>query len=211
MASVFFMRSFLTAISEGDLLKRVFAWVLRIIAILDIIFFIVVWIRFWREIFRFPSGVTVIGGIIFQIIFIIVVYMIVHAIFYRASTIRNLPRSDFTVIPIVSVLMRLVGEVYGAMMLGLGVGGCILAWFGGGPAFYFLLEEFVPRMPTGSGFIGGFILLISGVVIGFMALVIFYFLAEAMVVLVDMARNLKITRGVAEQYGKQPPEASASI
>ncbi|MEW5924151.1 MAG: hypothetical protein AB1746_09200, partial [Candidatus Zixiibacteriota bacterium] len=92
----------------------------------------------------------------------------------------------------------------------LSIGGGIGIWFGGGNFMYYVMRyiEFLPRLPLdflrgGSGtFLGGLLFMVGGIIVAFLSLVFFYLLAELLVVTVDIARNLKITREVAEGYKK---------
>jgi len=43
----------------------------------------------------------------------------------------------------------------------------------------------------------------GGLFSAFVGLVLFYFLAEAVIVLVDIAKNIKMTRQIAEDYKKK--------
>jgi hypothetical protein len=62
---------------------------------------------------------------------------------------------------------------------------------------------FFPSYGSGEGFWGGLVFIAGGLLSAFVGLVFFYFLAEAVIVLVDIARNIKMTREIAEQYKKK--------
>ncbi len=215
MSELFFMSGVINSISEGGLFRRAFAIVLRIIAVLQLVLGLVAWIITWGAIFRMPV-LGIIGGIIFQAISAVAIYMVVHTILLRANTISGLPRADFTVIPIVSILFKLIGEIYAIFLLALTIGGGILMWFAGGyagQALYQLFRylPFREFMPMGGGFLTGLLFMVIGVIIAFLMLVLFYFLSESLVVLVDIAKNIRFTRSVAEQYDKSGPEPAEDI
>lgn len=209
MNDFLFMGPAIQALSKGRVFQQVFALILRVVGVLFFLFLAYTWIRMWGLVFQLGGFFAVIGGIIFQGIFVVGAYMVLHAVFIRAGTLAELPQGDFVVIPIMSVLLRLLGEVYASMLAVVAVGGCILAWFAGDRAIYLLsmVSEALP-LPTGSGFVGGLVVLVFGICAAFATLVLFYFLAELLVIFADIALNSRVTRKVAEQYAKQPLEAT---
>jgi len=62
---------------------------------------------------------------------------------------------------------------------------------------------FVPRLGNGEGFVGGLLFMGGGLFAAFVVLVLTYFLAEAVCMMAESARNIKITRQIAEQYDKK--------
>ena len=134
--------------------------------------------------------------------------MVVHTIFIRAGDISALPDSDYTVIPIVSIALKLCGEIYACFSVVVAIAGGILIWFIGGNAFYFIRKSSPLYAGAGFGgynsdFLGGLMFMVGGWLVAFLVLVIFYFFAETVVVMADIAKNTKITREVAEQYIKE--------
>jgi len=115
-------------------------------------------------------------------------------LFYRADSISRLGDSAFTVMPIFSLLFRAWGETYAAFVATLGVAGCVFTWFSGmNPAV--LLGAYVPvplppSIPMESNFVVGLIFLIVTALMSFAVLIFFYFLAEAVIVIADIARNV---------------------
>lgn len=210
MNSEVFMGRFLRSISDGDLFKKVFAIILRVVAIIVALGGLYLWIRLWGAIFDVGGFFPVVGGIIFQIILIITIAMVTHVVWLRAETVAGLPQADFTVIPIASILLKLTGEVYVSLFVPLSIAGGVGIWFGGGNFMYYVSRyvDFLPRLPLdflrggGGTFLGGLFFMVGGIVTAFLSLVFFYLLAEILVVTVDIARNLKITREVAEGYKK---------
>ena len=204
MKKYLFMRPALQLISQGKLFSRVFAIILRVLAILIAIAGLVGFVSGWRLASKLPA-VGILGLIVFQLLFVVAIYMVVHTLFIRASEIAQLPEAEFTIIPIVSIFLRLIGEVYACFVSVIAVAGGIFIWFAGRNAWY-LLKDIAPFIPFsglgGTSFIGGIIFMVSGVLIAFFTLVFFYLLSELIVVLVDIAKNTKITRQITEQYDK---------
>ncbi len=130
--------------------------------------------------------------------------MVVHAIFIRARDIAALPDGDFHVIPIAAIAFKLAGEVYASFVAVMSVAGGILVWLMRGYAFSLIRKAapLVPHLGEGEGLMGGVLFAGGGLFMAFVVLVLSYFLAEAVVVLADIARNIKMTRQIAEQYDK---------
>jgi len=214
MHSDAFMGRFLRCIGEGDLFKKFFALILRIVAIVIALGGLYVWIRLWGSVFDLPGFFGVVSGIIFQLILIVTIAMVVHVIWLRSGTINSIVKAEFTVIPIASILMKMMGELYVVIFVPMSIAGGIGIWLGGGNLMYFVNRYLssLPRLPFdflrggGGNFLGGLYFIIGGIVMAFLSLVFFYLLAELLVVTVDIANNIKVTRKIAEGYKK--PDAA---
>ena len=205
MKKYFFMKPVLQLISVGHFFRKAFAVFLQILAVVMAIAGLVSLVGLWKSIVGQDASL-ILGIIIFQIFFVVAVYMVVHTIFIRAGDISALPDSDYTVIPIVSIALKLCGEIYACFWIVVAIAGGILIWFIGGNAFYFIRKSspFTPGFAGyNSGFLGGLLFIVGGWLVSFIVLVVFYFFAEMVVVITDIAKNAKITREVAEQYIKE--------
>ncbi len=192
MEKYFFMAGVLEKISQGQFFRKAYAVTLQILAGLIAIAALVAWITVWKSISGYSSE-AIVGIIIFQILFVIAVYMVIHILLIRAGNINALPDSDYTVIPIVSITLKLIGEIYAAFITVISVAGGILSWFIGSGAFYMVKRPslLIPSYGSGEGFWGGLVFMAGGLFSAIVGLVIFYFLAESVVVAVDIARNVK--------------------
>jgi hypothetical protein len=207
MDKYFFMKPVLQLISVGQFFRKAFAIFLQILAVVIAIAGLVAWVGIWKSVAGQDASL-ILGIIIFQLFFVIAIYMVVHTMFIRAGDISALPDSDYTVIPIVSIALKLCGEIYACFSVVVAIAGGILIWFIGGNAFYFIKKSgiFMPGPGFGgygSDFLGGIMFIVGGWLLAFLVLVISYFLAETVVVLADIAKNTRITREVAEQYIKE--------
>ncbi len=192
MEKYFFMKSVLQLISQGQFFRKAVAVILRIMAVVVVIAALVVWIPEWESVSGASTEWTL-GIIIFRLLLVIAIYMVVHTMLIRARDIAELPEADFTVIPIASIALKLIGEIYACFAAVISVAGGILIWFIRGDAF-FLIKRVAPIVPNfgGEGFLGGILFIASEFFVAFFVLVFFYFLAEAVVVMVDVAKNTKI-------------------
>ena len=204
MEKYFFMETVLEKISQGQFFRKAFAVALQILAVAIATVALVAWITVWKSISGY-SAEAIFGIIIFQLLFVIAVYMVVHILLIRAGNINALPDSEYTVIPIVSITLKLFGEIYASFVTVISVAGGILTWFIGSSALYMIKSSapLVPSYGNGEGFWGGLVFMAGGLFSAFVGLVLFYFLAEAVIVLVDIAKNIKMTRQIAEDYKKK--------
>ncbi len=189
MHKFLFMKPFLELISDGIFFKKAFAWVLRIIAGLMALGSLLGWVYMWYLLFSSKSAKIIMGGVFIQILFVVLVYIIVHTLLIRADNIDELaPSKDYMVIPIAGIFFKMVGELFGSVIAFFGIIGGIATWIGAGA-----MMRVIPGMSTGggSGFMTGFMSMISGVLGGFFLLVLFYLIAEQISVLADIARNTK--------------------
>lgn len=197
-----FMKRALQLISQGKLFRRAFAIALQVLAVVSGLVGVVAWILTWKPVGELPPT-GILGGIIFQMLFVVAIYMVVHTLLVRAKDIAQLPESEFTVIPIVAIFLKLIGEVIACYGVFIAVAGGILIWFAG-PGAGSVLEgvaPFLPRFDDGS-FVDGVLLMVVGVPGAFFTLVFFYLLSELEVVWVAIAKNTEVTRHIAEQYDK---------
>lgn len=192
MEKYLFMAAVLEKISQGQFFRKAFAITLQILAAVIAIAALVAWITVWKSISEF-SAEAIVGIIIFQLLFVIAVYMVIHILLIRAGNINELPDSDYTVIPIVSITLKLIGEVYASFVTVISVAGGVLSWFIGSGAFYMVKRPslLIPSYGSGEGFWGGLVFIAGGLFSAIVGLVIFYFLAESVIVAVDIARNIK--------------------
>lgn len=200
MNGFFSMGTVLRLFSDGRFFRSLSAWVLRLCAVLIGIFALVDWIELWADIGDL-DGTEIIGLLLFQVLFLIAVYVVVHAMFIRANNIVNLPDSDYIVIPIVSIFIRLFGEIYAAATLIMSFAVGILIWLE--TLITGISPMAVPFLPGGGGgannFLAGLKIMFIGVLTAFFILVAFYLASELLKVLSNIATDLKAVRANNEQ------------
>jgi hypothetical protein len=194
-------RGILNALSEGKVIRRSIAVVLQIGAVLVLIAALVMLVLILKQSFQAgtSAGATV-GGIIMALLLAAALFGVSQIYLFRANSVRELADSPFTVVPIVSILFRAAGESYAVVGLALGVGGCVFTWLTGanpGGLLTVIGSNFGPFTPalagqTGNGpFLDGLVFLAGLAIMAFVALVSFYALAEMVVVIVDIALNVR--------------------
>ncbi|TFH41942.1 MAG: hypothetical protein E4G96_04480 [Chrysiogenales bacterium] len=192
MDKFLFMKPVLRLISDGNFFKNVFAWFLKILGILTAAGFLGVSYQMWKGAGDAP-GRMIAGMIIIQLFIIVLGYIIVHLFFIRSSDVDSLPDAgDYKVIPLVVIASKLFGEILAAFFSVLGIAGGLAVWIGG-PMLGGVLRQ-IPMLGGMSGghvAIAGITMIIMGALYGYLFLMLFYFLAEQIGVLVDISRNTK--------------------
>ncbi len=187
-------RTVLKALSEGRIIRSSIAIVMQVVAVLILLGGLLALIQILKLAFSLSSATATVGGLVVAVCVAAAVFAIAQIYLFRAQSVRELEDSPFTVVPILSILFRAAGETYAVLALALGVGGCIFTWFSGMSPRSLLggLGDAIPGMPAGGGgFLDGVIFVVVLTVVAFLALVVFYALAELVVVTVDIAINIR--------------------
>lgn len=197
MSYLNFFYPVLDALNDGRVIRRAVGIALQIIAVFTLAAGAIGIITILK--FAFASGTSTestIGGLLYAAIFGAMAISVFQIFRYRAGHIAQLGESPFTVMPIVSILFRCVGEVYATFLVGFGVGAFVLALFAADAATFLIGQLGVlPGMPSrspGVGLLGGLGSLALFAVLAFASLLFFYFLAEATLVASDVARNIRL-------------------
>lgn len=197
MKDFLFISKLLPKLGEGAFFRTIFTYALKVLAVSIGIMSVVAWVGYWIIIFKLSVG-GIIGGLIFQLIFVVAAYAVIHIIWIRADDIKEQEAGEFTIIPIISTMVRMFGEVAAAFLIIFGIGGGIFLIFAGWEA-YQVFSVFLPVVSAGSAFLSGIMFTISFAIAGFLALIFHYLIAELIVILVDMARNIKAIRDNTEK------------
>ncbi len=181
------------SLSKGSLIKKVMSFLFRLIGVLS----------FVGGVFLFFKTISYAPDFWFVVLllsFLVSSFISLQIWFYRAKAIMNLEDSDFMVIPIFSNFFRAIGENYAVFLIAIGVGGTLNLWFS---SYAYNLSEFarfIPFVSLTDSFIGGLMFLLLTIVIAFFVLLLTYFLAENILVLVEIARN---TRGLKKESNEE--------
>src|SRR4030066_309912 len=126
MENYFFMRTVLNWLAEPRRLNRLLAITLRVLAALIVPASLVTFFKAGKVIFALPAS-GILGGVVFQIFFVLAVYAVVHGLFIRARNIDALPGGNYNMFPLGAVLLRAAGEAMAAVLSpgAGGGGGCV--------------------------------------------------------------------------------------
>jgi hypothetical protein len=204
MKQYFFIPALLEWIERPDFFNRVCAWAVRAFAVLFALGALIGWFQLWKAVFDM-HGAAILGGVIFQLFFVVGAYMVLHVLWLRAAHLEALGVSDFAVLPIVPVFLKMCGEVYASVALSSGFGKGVLNLFvdqsrlaerttstipGVGWEHSFLVK-LLGGSDGISSFINAILYALGGVISSVMWLVLFYLASEFVSMLLGMAKDLR--------------------
>jgi hypothetical protein len=196
--SIFFFYPILRALSDGRIIRASVAIGLRVLAVLSVLCGGYLLVELLKTVFQpqVPTEAAA-GGLLFGLIFLAAVLAVGQIFWYRADSVRDLGDSPFTAIPVVSILFRAAGEVYATLGASVAVGGCLFIWFARAYPYVLMrgLGDVMPSTSANLTFLGGLAFLGYVGLISFLALIFFYFLAESIVVMADIAVHVRLLAG----------------
>jgi zinc-ribbon domain len=204
MNNYLFADTFLNLASKGSFFRKIIATVLKVGAVLLVIGGVVAVVEVLRFILRLPTA-GVLGGIIFEALFVVAVYLVAHITWIRAGDIARLPESKFNIIPIVALLVKMFGEIYSAAGAVIAVGAGVFVWFAG-PQVQYFLQQSMPFFPSSSStnqsFVAGLLVIAYGLLICFSILVLSYFVSELVLLGAQIERNTYSVLQVVNRYDR---------
>jgi hypothetical protein len=206
---------FFHALSDGKIIRLTVAWVLRILAVIMALIGLFGFIAIIALSFRANnsaadvagdlatntagaiSATIIIGSILLALFVLAWGYLTAGILAFRARSVKELGDSHFTVLPVLSLLLRLNGELAFVTYSLLGVGGCLFIWITNASPFPQLgvLGDTLPFAGHGgAGFLGGLEMAFFFLLIAFSLIIFFYALAEYIAVQVEIAMNTRGSR-----------------
>jgi hypothetical protein len=198
----------------GGLLRSTLLWMLRVLAVLAVLVGVYAGIVFAVELFRRGTLFLVLAGILVLILYALALYAIVRTIWLRANDLAGLELETFPAFGLVALLVRLSGEVGAILLLFVGVAGALLVWGGGrgmGDFLGPLVEPFGPfalNSPLGVILVGVSLIVLFAVR-AVLALLMAYFIAEAIALLRGLFMNARAIR--ASLAPPEPPADEGAI
>lgn len=134
------------------------------------------------------------GSLLLALFVLVGAVCVAQILFYRARSVEQVPDGPYTVVPILALLFRMIGETWAVGLLAAGLGGCFAMWVAGSEGTSALRQSlpFDGAIPRASGPLGGALYFLGMSIAAFAVLLVHYFLAEITGVLVDMATNLRV-------------------
>ena len=189
MENYYFMRVVLEWLREPRHFNRMMAITLRAVATLVVPLSLVSFFKAGKVIFDLPTS-GILGGILFQLFFIVAIYCVVHGLFIRARQIDTLSGGDYNMFALAAIVVRAAGEVFAGFVGLVAVGGGIFIWFTGkgigtilNPTPYFL------PVFGDTTFLGGIQFIAGGVLSAIAAIGLAYLLAEGLILIEELAQR----------------------
>lgn len=202
MEKYFFMRTVLNWLATPRHLNRLLAVTLRVLAALIVPFSLVTFFKAGKVIFDLPAS-GILGGIVFQLFFVLAVYGVVHGLFIRARNIDDLPGADYNMFPLAALLVRALGEAIAVFIGLIAVGGGVYVWFTGKGVGTILNPppNFLPLFGD-TTFMGGIEFMVGGVLSAILVIVVTYLVAEGLQLLNQAAERMQESRRAASETGQ---------
>jgi hypothetical protein len=185
-------------LADGSLIRNVTAAGLALMAILGGLGCIGIWIKSLDLFSAAEGAVGVLGVLLWLVFFPYAAYLSIGAVLVRASEIRQLSASDYSISPILNILLGLQGEVVFILAIVGSVPLTLMTW-----AFYAEMAGTFD-LPATDGFLIGIMVLLSTLGIGYGAYLASRFMQEFLFVLPSIARNVDLMRKLKtdEKKGK---------
>jgi hypothetical protein len=199
---------FFHALNDKKIIRQTVEWVLRVLAVIMALLGLYGCVSIIRLGINARTSIidvegnleshTSIGiliGCILLALFVLTWGYLTAGVFaVRARSVKELEDSHFTVLSVISLLLRINGELAFITYTLLGVGGCLFVWITGNTSPRMGMLGELPFAGGGStGFVGGLETAIFFQLVAFSLLVFFYALAEFIAVQVAIESN---TRGL---------------
>jgi hypothetical protein len=191
-SGMFFFYPVLKALNDGRIIRRgviIFLQILAVLSVLGGLFILVTSL----------SGATL-PTILAMVVMLAAILCVAQIFWYRAASVRDLEAdpedtfgAKFTVIPIASMLFRLMGEVSATFLVGAGIAVFLMSLLSSSSSGGMAIP--MPGLPFpvgGSGIGPALISLVSMCAAAFVSIVVFYLLAESTVVMVDVAQHIRV-------------------
>jgi len=206
MENYFIMRTVLDWLAAPRQFNRMLGITLRALASLIVPFSLVTFFKAGKVIFDLPAS-GILGGIVFQMFFVLAIYAVVHGLFIRARNIDALPGGEYNMFPLAAILIRAAGEAIAAFISLVAVGGGIYVWFTGKGVGTILNPppNFLPLFGD-TTFMGGIEFMVGGVLSAILVIVVTYLVAEGLQLLTEAAGRMQASRHTASE----PSEPSLS-
>lgn len=197
MGKHFFMKPALDWLAKPAHLNRVMAITMRSVAVLVVPLSLVTFFKAGKVIFELPAS-EILGGIFFEIAYVVAVYCVVHGLFIRAQDVDRLKADDFNMFPLASIIIRSIGETGAAYLGCVSIGAGVYVWFTA-KSIKTLLDPLPTLLPVfgGTNFIGGIQFMMAGLLSAIALLGIAYLVAEALTLVHAAARRQEESRILA--------------
>lgn len=184
-----FMPSLLRRLGDAAFVYRAVPIALRGCAALLILSSLAIFFQSGKLIFELPTTAAIFGGVMYEFMFILAIYAVVHVMIIRARDISRLKPREIYMIPMGALLMRMAAEAYASFVSLIAIGGGLFVWFTGKTVeiIFGPLTILFPTVGRDSTFLGGIEVIVTGLLMAVAALIVAYSLAEFLLLLARLA------------------------
>lgn len=174
----------LDALSRGAAVRAVIGWAMRVCVIITALLGLLAWGGVSFGALKM-GGTAILAALVFVLFFPIACFFCLKTVWLRSTKIMQLPDSDYTITPIISILILMYGEVFLIfaiiMSFPVGIGLWALGDLGSAPG-----------LP--SGIIGAIIAIPLCWIYGFIAYLVVRFVQEWMTAIIAIAQDVGILK-----------------
>lgn len=193
-----FINAILDKLKNGSIIRQIVSFLFRIWGVLILIGMVITAIMLLKEGFHeyVPWQLTI-TAILSSLILLGLGLTVFQICFYHAKEIENLKDSAFTLSPIFAIIIRTIGEIYALACLLMSAIMFVAVLIAGKNGFSLphipipLIGEFL-RMGNADSLLEGLLLVVYLIITAISTLLLFYFIAERIIVATDIATNVQI-------------------
>lgn len=181
---------FVESLSKGPFFRKILALAMRIAAVLMVFvgLYVVLGMIGTTIMAIRTDAARALGTLMAMVLAIAVFFLVVKILLFRARSILILGDGDYPVLQMSALLLRTSSEVLALIFAGAGLISGIMHWFGGA---YFPIPGlwdsfFLPGAPS---FVLGLGMILSGLFQAVTVLIVFYLLAELLLLFRNIALN----------------------
>lgn len=182
MEKYFFMRPFLDLLGQNWFFCRAVSVMIKVSAALIVLFSFATFFQAGKLMFGLPPN-RVLGGVLFEIFFVVAIYAVVHVLLIRARDIDRLVETRYYALSMATVLVKMVGEAYAGFVSLIAVGGGLFVWFTASKLERVLnpvVHSLFPAVHDDPSFMGGIQFMLVGFVTAVVVLIVCYAVSEAL-------------------------------
>ena len=190
MEKYFFMRPFLDLLAQNWFFCRAVSVMIKVSAALIVLFSFTTFFQAGKFTFGLPPN-RILGGVLFEIFFVVAVYAVVHVLLIRARDIDRLAETKYYALSMVTVLIKMAGEAYAGFVGLIGVGGGLFVWFTASKLERVLnpvVHSLFPAVHDDPSFMGGIQFMLVGFVTAVVVLIVCYAVSEALALVLPGAK-----------------------
>ncbi len=205
MEKYLFMRPLLQRLGDARFCYRALAVALRVAAALTVLFSLVTFFSAGKLLFELPAH-AILGGVLFELFFVLAVYAAVHAALLRAAEIEQLEPHEYFALPLGAKLVQLLGEAYAGFVSFVAIGGGLFVWFTNlslTKVLNPLIRALFPGLREDTSFLGGIEFVAAGLLAGLGVLIASYVVSQL------LGFAARATRPVASGSGTRPAAEQA--
>jgi zinc-ribbon domain len=186
----------LRALGDARTIRKIMTLILQAFAIASLligVYFVVQFIRGMSQ-----GGATTestIAGILAILLLSAMCLAMAQIFWLRAGNVQNVPEGPYLLIPLASLFIRAMGEVYAAVYATMGLLGCLFLWITKANPWEAAAPGFLPVMTDQNAFLAGLLFLVRCSLGSGLALLIGYFIAEVVLAALDIVVHVRMTAG----------------